>query len=229
MPDQGTSVQRTRDLNRVPGHQIPHKTTSCSVFSTQRSREMAEEDMCHTDLYAYIKVFGNENQRRRLVELRSKVRRKHLLPLYREVRRNNNGGNNNGGNGKNNRNNNGGNGKNNRNNNGGNGKNNRNNNGGNNNGSSYFKSNEFLNYRLAYALFSDPDLKQKLNIFYNKYGEKWTLNLWSNIVRITETISSYETDEERAQFEEGLKEFIIHEQYPARQTRQFLRTLFGDL
>jgi hypothetical protein len=223
MPDQGTSVQRTRDLNRVPGHQIPHKTTSCSVFSTQRSREMAEEDMCHTDLYAYIKVFGNENQRRRLVELRSKVRRKHLLPLYREVRRNNNGGNNNGGNGKNNRNNNGGNGKNNRNN------DDKNNNGGNNNGSSYFESNEFLNYRLAYALFSDPDLKQKLNVFYNKYGEKWTLNLWSNIVRITETISSYETDEERAQFEEGLKEFIIHEQYPARQTRQFLRTLFGDL
>jgi hypothetical protein len=41
--------------------------------------------MCHTDLYAYIKVFGTDEHRARLIELKSKVRRVHLLPLYREV------------------------------------------------------------------------------------------------------------------------------------------------
>ena len=80
------------------GITVPKKTTSCSLFRSQRFVEQPEEDMCHTDLYAYIKVFGTDDQRRRLVLLKSKVRRKHLLLLYREVRDNNGprgGGNNN--------------------------------------------------------------------------------------------------------------------------------------
>lgn len=64
---------------------IPQKTTSCSLFRSQRFNKESEEDMCHTDLYAYIKVFGTDEQRERLVQLKSKVRRTHLLPLYREV------------------------------------------------------------------------------------------------------------------------------------------------
>jgi hypothetical protein len=64
---------------------IPQKTTSCSLFRSQRRNEELEKDMCHTDIYAYIKVFGTDEHRARLVELKSKVRRVHLLPLYREV------------------------------------------------------------------------------------------------------------------------------------------------
>ena len=84
---------------------IPHKTTSCSEYTRQRTEELTDDQMCHPDLYAYIKVFGNEDQRFDLVNLKSKVRRKHLLPLYLDVKagrpngNGNNGGGNNGNNG----------------------------------------------------------------------------------------------------------------------------------
>lgn len=104
------------NLRRPIRGRVPHKTTSCSVYSNQRRDALPDDQMCHSDLYAYIKVFGNADQRNALVNLKSKVRRKHLLPLYLQVKdgapRNNNGngndnGNNNGGAGNNNGNDNG--------------------------------------------------------------------------------------------------------------------------
>jgi hypothetical protein len=93
----------TNTLQGFRVDKVPTKTTSCSLFRSQRLNEELEENMCHTDLYAYIKVFGSENQREQLVNLKSKVRRTHLLQLYRQVRGrgggNNPGGNNPGGGG----------------------------------------------------------------------------------------------------------------------------------
>ena len=88
--------ERPDNFKRPRVGKIPHKTTSCSVYTSQRTRALPDEQMCHPDLYAYIKVFGNEAQRNALVNLKSKVRRKHLLPLYLEVKagpRNNDSGN----------------------------------------------------------------------------------------------------------------------------------------
>jgi len=91
------------NLRRPIRGRVPHKTTSCSVYSNQRRDPLPDDQMCHSDLYAYIKVFGNADQRNDLVNLKSKVRRKHLLPLYLQVKaevpRNNND---NGGRGNNN-------------------------------------------------------------------------------------------------------------------------------
>lgn len=67
---------------------IPRKTTSCSTYTHSRHDAIDEQDMCHPDLYAYIKVFGTDPQREELVRLQSKTRRVHLLPLYRKVLRN---------------------------------------------------------------------------------------------------------------------------------------------
>lgn len=73
------------------GYRIPFKTTSCSVHTAERLHALPDHAMCHSDLYAYIKVFGDESQRIQLVNLKSKTRRLHLLPLYRQVKgRNNN-------------------------------------------------------------------------------------------------------------------------------------------
>ena len=94
------------NLRRPIRGRVPRKTTSCSVYSDRRTEELPDDQMCHSDLYAYIKVFGNEDQRDALVNLKSKVRRVHLLPLYLQVKagRNNNGGPGNGGPGNNNNN-----------------------------------------------------------------------------------------------------------------------------
>lgn len=67
------------------GYRIPFKTTSCSVHTAERLHALPDHAMCHSDLYAYIKVFGNEAQRIQLVNLKSKTRRLHLLPLYHQV------------------------------------------------------------------------------------------------------------------------------------------------
>jgi hypothetical protein len=106
--------------------------------------EEPEKNMCHTDLYAYIKVFGNENQRERLVNLKSKVRRIHLLELYREVRGRGGGGGGGGGGGNNNNNNN-------------NNYNNKNNN------PAYFTSNSYIFSRDTYTLSKDPNYIDKLS------------------------------------------------------------------
>jgi hypothetical protein len=76
------------------GYRIPFKTTSCSVHTAERLHALPDHAMCHSDLYAYIKVFGNESQRIQLVNLKSKTRRLHLLPLYRQVKCRNNNNNN---------------------------------------------------------------------------------------------------------------------------------------
>ena len=93
------------NLRRPVRGRVPHKTTSCSVYTNQRKDPLPDDQMCHSDLYAYIKVFGNADQRNALVNLKSKVRRKHLLPLYLQVKdgapRNNGQGNNNNGQGNN--------------------------------------------------------------------------------------------------------------------------------
>lgn len=72
----------------TPTRRVPFKTTSCSIYTADRRTELPEHAMCHPDLYAYIKVFGNERQRIDLVGLKSKTRRMHLLPLYRQVKSN---------------------------------------------------------------------------------------------------------------------------------------------
>jgi hypothetical protein len=101
-------MNENHNVRRPRVGRIPHKTTSCSVYSNQRTEELSDDQMCHSDLYAYIKVFGNEDQRIQLVGLKSKVRRQHLLPLYIQVKAgrpnnnnrgpgNNGGGNNNNG------------------------------------------------------------------------------------------------------------------------------------
>jgi len=131
---------------------VPTKTTSCSLFRSQRLEEEPEKNMCHTDLYAYIKVFGNENQRERLVNLKSKVRRIHLLELYREVRGRGGGGGGGGGGGFP-----GGGG-------GGNNNNNNNNNYNNkNNNPAYFTSNSYIFSRDTYTLSKDPNYIDKLS------------------------------------------------------------------
>lgn len=104
------TMNENPNLRRPIRGRVPHKTTSCSVYSNRRTEELPDDQMCHSDLYAYIKVFGNAEQRNALVNLKSKVRRRHLLPLYLQVKagarrnNNNNGPGNNNGSGNNNNN-----------------------------------------------------------------------------------------------------------------------------
>lgn len=103
-PNVSVAVRRSSRLSRVSKQPVtatttnkksvsrekplPLQTTSCSVYTHSRYDALDEKDMCQPDLYAYIKVFGNNLQREALVNLRSKTRRAHLLPLYREVVKN---------------------------------------------------------------------------------------------------------------------------------------------
>jgi hypothetical protein len=212
------------------GLTVPKKTTSCSLFRSQRFVEQPEEDMCHTDLYAYIKVFGTEDQRRRLVLLKSKVRRTHLLPLYREVRDNNGprgGGNNNnnnrpGGGGGNNPGNNprGGGAINPRG--GGAGKSPRG--GGKGVLDDYFTSDSYMLSRTAYDLSKDPNYRNKLAKILPGMDPARRNTLMFQFGRLVESRIEYGTLED---YERGMKPVLGDPpDYSASDTRKILKQLF---
>jgi len=207
------------------GITVPKKTTSCSLFRSQRFEAQPEEDMCHTDLYAYIKVFGTEDQRRRLVLLKSKVRRTHLLPLYREVRDNNGprgGGNNN------NNNRPGGGGGNNPGGGAGNGRR-----GGGGNGprgggrgvlDDYFTSDSYMLSRTAYALSKDPNYRNKLAKILPGMDPARRNTLMFQFGRLMESRIEYGTLED---YERGMKPVLGDPpDYSASDTRKILKQLF---
>jgi hypothetical protein len=221
------------------GITVPKKTTSCSLFRSQRFVEQPEEDMCHTDLYAYIKVFGTEDQRRRLVLLKSKVRRKHLLLLYREVRGNNRPG---GGGINNNNNRPGGGGINNNNNRPGGG-------GGNNPGGGgagggaggggggksprgggrgvlddYFTSDSYMLSRTAYDLSKDPNYRNKLAKILPGMDPARRNTLMFQFGRLMESRIEYGTLED---YERGMNPVLGDPpDYSASDTRKILKQLF---
>lgn len=185
---------------------VPRKTTSCSLFRSQRLREENEENMCHTDLYAYIKVFGSDYQREKLIRLKSKVRRKDLLTLYREVH---DGGGGNGGD------------------NGGNGGN-----GGNNN---YFKGTDFLYAKQAWDLSKSDDYMRDITKLYKGWIERgfdpnkfeWE-RLQFQVERIITDRKKYggTSNASLRQYDQAFVDIFEEHMWSAEVTRQLLKQFF---
>jgi hypothetical protein len=59
----------------------------CGRYTSTPVHLLKESEMCIPDLYTFIKLYGKESHVQELVGLRA-LRRKFLLPIYRDVIRN---------------------------------------------------------------------------------------------------------------------------------------------
>lgn len=80
------SLKATRSVqtNRI---RRDRSAGDCARYTATPVHLMKENEMCIPDLYTFIKLYGTDEQVNELASLRA-FRRKFLLPLYREVRRN---------------------------------------------------------------------------------------------------------------------------------------------